>query len=330
MQTISEAHLLIVLKALQMGRLVAFLGAGVNRCGRPSGTPWKPGTYLPDGRELANKLATEFGFDASGGDDLLRVSEYVAVTAGTGPLRDSLHDIFDCDYPITPVHRFFANAPRLLEPVRNVQMHQLIVTTNYDDLLERAFAQAQQPLDVLTYLADGTSQGRFVHTTSDGVVSPPIDKPNEYARLPIDPTTSTLQRSLLVKIHGAVNRADPEQDSYVITEDHYIDYLTRTNLRTLLPSALAAKLTRCGFLFMGYGLRDWNLRAILRQIWGEQKFNYHSWAIQLNPDHLDEKFWAQRDVEIIDASLDDYTTLMEQRIAAQVAQLDPNVAAASR
>ena len=121
-----------------------------------------------------------------------------------------------------------------------------------------------------------------------------------------------------MKIHGAVDRADPEQDSYVITEDHYIEYLARTDLRGLIPSTLAAKLPRCGFLFLGYGLRDWNLRALLRQIWGEQKFDYRSCAIQLKPDPLDQKFWSQRDVEIIDARLEDYIAILEPRLAAEL------------
>ena len=39
---------------------------------------------------------------------------------------------------------------------------------------------------------------------------------------------------MILKIHGAIDRAGPEAewDSYVITEDHYIDYLTRTEIRT--------------------------------------------------------------------------------------------------
>lgn len=315
MGSVSDAHLTIVLKAMRAGRLVPFLGAGVNRCGRPPDAPWQVGEYLPDGRELANKLASDFGFDHMGVEDLLRVSEFVAISAGTGPLRDSLHEIFNQDYPCTSVHRFFARLPGVLRASGGAQPEQLIITTNYDDLMESAFRETGEPLDVLKYIAEGPSQGRFVHARADGSRTEPIEKPNEYAGLPIDPRTLVLQRSLLVKVHGAVHRSDPDQDSYVITEDHYIDYLTRANLRSLIPSSLAAMLTRCGFLFLAYGLRDWNLRAILQQIWGEQKFKYHSWAIQLSPEPLDQKFWSQRDVEIIDTSLEEYIALLERGIS---------------
>jgi hypothetical protein len=324
MPPVAGAQLSILLKNLRAGRVVPFLGAGVNRCGRPADAAWKPGVYLPDGRELAGRLADDFGFAASGRDDLLRVSEYVAVVASTGTLRDALHEIFNCDYPTTPVHRFFAGLPKILRALGSEQPCQLIVTTNYDDVMERAFRDAGEPLDTLTYIAEGQFKGRFVHTTADGHVSPPIEKPNEYTDLPIASPSLVLQRSLLVKIHGAIDRADPEQDSYVITEDHYIEYLARTDVRTLIPVTLAAKLPRCGFLFLGYGLRDWNLRALLHQIWGEQKFGYRSYAIQLAPDPMDQKFWSQRDVEIIEARLEDYIVMLEQAMAAEAAPNPPS------
>ena len=72
---------------------------------------------------------------------------------------------------------------------------------------------------------------------------------------------------MILKIHGAVDRADAEADSYVITEDHYIDYLARENVARLIPAYLMARMRTSHFLFLGYGMRDWNLRVILRSIW---------------------------------------------------------------
>jgi hypothetical protein len=89
-----------------------------------------------------------------------------------------------------------------------------------------------------------------------------------------------------------------ERDSYVVTEDHYIDYLSRSDISNLMPKALVAKLKGSHFLFLGYSLRDWNLRVILRRLWGERKLTYKSWAIQLNPQSLEERFWRNRDVDI--------------------------------
>jgi SIR2-like protein len=187
--------------------------------------------------------------------------------------------------------------------------HQLIVTTNYDDLLERAFQTAGEPFDLVSYIAEGEQRGKFLHWPHQGEARL-IEKPNEYRGLALD------QRTVILKIHGAVDRLNPEQDSYVITEDHYIDYLTRTDISNLIPATLAAKLRRSHFLFLGYSLRDWNLRVILHRIWGAQKLTYKSWAIQLDPQPLDQEFWRKRDVDILNVRLEDYVATLNERIQA--------------
>jgi hypothetical protein len=83
-----------------------------------------------------------------------------------------------------------------------------------------------------------------------------------------------------------------------------------------MPKALVAKLTRSHFLFLGYSLRDWNLRVILRRLWKERKLPYKSWAIQIHPDELEQKFWSERGVDIYPVSLEDYIAALRQRIDA--------------
>ena len=80
------------------------------------------------------------------------------------------------------------------------------------------------------------------------------------------------ERTTILKIHGVVDRQNRACDSYVITEDHYIDYLAHKDIAQQLPVQLLEKMSWSHFLFLGYSLRDWNLRVILHRIWGEQKF----------------------------------------------------------
>ena len=121
---------------------------------------------------------------------------------------------------------------------------------------------------------------------------------------------------MILKIHGAVDRIAAERDSYVITEDHYIDFLARTDISNLVPVTLVAKLKRCNFLFLGYSLRDWNLRVILHRIWGEQKLSWKSWAIQLDPDPMEEEFWRKRGVDILNVRLEEYIATLSERVQA--------------
>jgi hypothetical protein len=161
-----EAHYQVVLRALVEGRVVPLLGAGVNRCGRPDGTPWGRGRYLPDGAELAGYLANFSAYPDPNPADLVRVSQYFSVMLGAGPLYDELHQVFDADYPPTPVHEFLAELPGEFRDRGLNTPPPLIITTNYDDVLERAFRAAGEPFDLVAYVAVG-EPGRFVHHPPD-------------------------------------------------------------------------------------------------------------------------------------------------------------------
>ena len=310
MSDVLDAHYNSVIKAITDGRVVPFFGAGVNLVGRPKNGQWQHGQYLPSGGELATYLANNFGYPDNDKWDLVRVSQYIAVMEGSGPLYEELRKLFDADYPSTALHQFFAKLPSVLRSKGFPPRYQLIVTTNYDDVMERAFREANEPFDLVTFIAGGEHRGKFTHLPFNAGKSILIEKPNEYRGLALD------QRSVILKIHGAIDRLDPDGDSYVITEDDYIDYLTRTDVSSLVPITLAAKLKKSNFLFLGYGLRDWNLRVILHRIWGQQKLTYKSWAIQLNPSDIERQFWLKRDVDIFGIHLDDYVEALNVRLQA--------------
>jgi SIR2-like domain len=332
-----DRHYTIITKCITDGRLVLFLGAGANLCGRPHGTTWGRGTYLPSGRELADTLATSFAFPKRAvtlhcpecttelklycpscekevhileeAQDLLRIAQYVTNDSGLGALYGDLHKVFDANYPPTPLHGFLAALPADLEK-KGYPHGLLVVTTNYDDLMERAFQEAKQPFDVVTYVAQGPHRGRFLHRPPEGMPKL-IDKPNEFEDLSLE------QRPVILKIHGAVNRIDWREDSYVIAEDDYIDYLARTtDIANVLPAALLSKLKESNLLFLGYSLSDWNLRVILHRIWSARAFDFKSWAIQLNPQLIDQQFWSKREVDIVNVPLDDYVAELKRRIAS--------------
>jgi hypothetical protein len=309
----------MVVKAIIDGHVVPFLGAGANLCGRPRDLAWscRQGDYLPSGGELAEHLADEYYYPQDDKSDLLRVSQYVALVQGSGPLYLTLHNLFDSDYPPTSLHRFLATLPAALRQKGYPPRYLLIVTTNYDDVTERAFQAVGEPFDVVSYVAEGDHRGKFLHWPPEGEPIL-IQIPNEYTGLPLEVRGPRVivNRTVILKIHGAVDRANMERDSFVITEDHYIDYLTRTDISNLMPVKLAAKLRRSHFLFLGYGLRDWNLRVILHRIWGTQVLTYKSWAIRRSPDPIDEQFWNRRDVDILNVRLEQYVAALSERIQA--------------
>ena len=314
MPDVGDTHYKLVTRGILDGRVVPFLGAGVNLCGRPPETAWKHGEFYPSGAELAAHLAAHFDYPPEEDHDLERVADYIAIMTGSGPLYETLHEIFDADYPPTVLHKFLAQIPAIRAERGSLGRRQLIVTTNYDDAMERALEAAGEEYDLVSYCADGEFRGKFLHWPFRSEEARLIERPNEYADISLE------ERSVVLKIHGLVDRKtlDQEFDSYVITEDHYIDYLARYELANLIPVTLAAKLKKSHFLFLGYALKDHNLKVILRRLWGEQKLSYKSWAVQLDPSPLDREIARTRGVDIVDIPLDEYVAALEQRMREPV------------
>ncbi|HXD34132.1 MAG TPA: SIR2 family protein [Pyrinomonadaceae bacterium] len=318
---LSEEDYQGMIDAIHGGELIPFLGAGVNLCDRPEGERWHPnGQFLPSGEELSRALALQFGYPWPDSHDLLRVSQYVALMHTLKRLYESLRAIFDREYPPTSLHKFFAGLPAQLA-AKNLPSTFLIVTTNYDDLLETAFKKVNQPFDLVTYwIGDQNDQrGKLLHWTEHGKPRA-IDDPATYDGIKLDEKRN-LKNPVILKVHGAVDRtvskAMRPRDSYVITEDNYLEYLTRSDIASLVPATIKEKFTQSSFLFLGYSLRDWNLRVFLNRIQMQQKQNlefYKSWAIQRRPAELEQKFWDSRGVEIFDANLRDYVQDLDQRL----------------
>jgi DNA-binding SARP family transcriptional activator len=279
-----------IVKALLAGRVVPVIG-------------------LDGAGDLAEHLAKAFEVPNDRPVDLARVSQYVAMMQGSGPLYDELHSRFEAAVEPGPLHRFLARLPALLR--EHGAPHQLIVTTNYDLALERAFEEAGEELDIVAYVATGTHRGRFWHRPP-GEAPRPIDVPNTYAT-----ELSLERRTILLKLHGAVDPLpEREWESFVITEDDYIDYLGHSELTAVVPVALAARLRRSHFLFLGYEMADWNLRLILNRIWGERPVAYRSWAVQHAPSPLARAFWRRFDVAALDVDPRSYVELLERRLEA--------------
>ncbi|HEV2762863.1 MAG TPA: hypothetical protein VGV38_07710, partial [Pyrinomonadaceae bacterium] len=168
MSDIPQSHYETVAAAIAAGEVIPFFGAGVNLCGRPPGTPWQrdQSQFLPSGVELSAYLARNFNYTQADAHNLLRVSQYVSLMRGSGPLYKALRKLFNADYPPTSLHRFFAGLPGALRAKGyDPTPHQLVVTTNYDDLMERAYFAARVPFDLVSYVAEGQNRGKFWHWT---------------------------------------------------------------------------------------------------------------------------------------------------------------------
>jgi len=291
-------HFAVVCRGLLRGKLTFVLGAGASLFGRSTaeGGEWDG---APSAQELAARLAKEFRLPAelAASPELATVAQWIAVMrGGSMPLYDELHGVFDKDFPITPLHQFLAEVPALVRARGGKP--PLLVTTNYDDLIERALDERGEPYDLVVYMAEREYHGNFFHQQPGGALSL-IAEPKDYVAANPD------ERAVVLKLHGFVNRHDAGLDSYVITEDHYIEYLSRADLDDLLPKLVAGRLRNSHLLFLGYSLKDWNLRAILYQL--KQQATRSEWfAVRKDFDLAEEKTWEHQGVTMLAMALENY------------------------
>lgn len=281
-----------VMRAFGAGRLVPVLG---------------PGAGTVEGDELARLLAERFELGAVD-RGLAYISQAVAARNGVGPLHDELHLALDRDLEPSPLHAWLAGLPPLLRDRGLPQ--QLIVSTCCGTAVERAFAGADEPLDVVAYVASGRDRGKFMHLPPD---RPPVvvDEPNAYAGLALD------ERPVLLKIHGHVDRtAGREHESFAVSEDDHIDYLVAGDAAGAVPVQLAARLRRSHLLFLGYAVDDWSLRVFLRRVWGADRLAYRSWAVQPAAEHVASELWRERGAEVYDVSLATYAEELRRLTSA--------------
>ncbi|HXD33005.1 MAG TPA: SIR2 family protein [Pyrinomonadaceae bacterium] len=252
----------------------------------------------PSAAELARWLAHKTALPKDEVFDLATVAQYLKAVGGSGPLYIKLHEIFSRDYPATPLHEYLAAV------AANVPL--LVITTNYDDIIERAFQEV--PHDVVVHICDpklGDNVFLKHHRKVDGSWAdsePEKVIPNKLKKVDLAKT------SVIYKMHGAVDKRKPDRDQYVIAEDDYIDFLTRMTKNTAIPAIFTEAFQSRHFLFLGYGLRDWNLRVILNRIQDNlgSSSDFTSWAIQYKPTLLESRFWIKRDVQLFDLDLMDF------------------------
>ncbi|HSJ55532.1 MAG TPA: SIR2 family protein, partial [Anaerolineae bacterium] len=209
-----------LLQEMSAGNAVLFCGAGVSH------------ERYPTWNQLVQELASEAGLPADNADHLDVLQWYVEAR-GRAALEQHLARLFDTPARPTDLQRTLVRFP-----------WDVIFTTNYDRLLERAFHEQGREVDVVV---EDTQVGRVTERS----------------------------RATLVKMHGCVSRPH----SMIVTREDYDDYeIDHPATITYLQSLLSTRT----FLFVGFSLRDPNFRAIYRivqQVLGS--FRRYAYAIML-------------------------------------------------
>jgi hypothetical protein len=219
------------------------------------------------------------------------------VVAGRGVLYDNLRDIYQPDpyvYRPAPIHRFLARLPHPL----------LMLSTTYDTLLEDAFDEVGKKYAVVAHIlhAESTDRGKIAVQYSDRK-----DTVRKYPAQDLVIDLSTW--SVIYKLCGTFGLVDPEADeeidSIVISEE---DYLALVKLldhpQSTIPNQLARQFKKRMLLFLGYGISDWNFRAVVDVIEGKGNFRrIQPYAIDETATEFERLYWESKRVRLLQTNL---------------------------
>ena len=223
----------LLAQAVNLKRCILFLGAGVHAPPpRDSAFAYSAERRPPIGSALSQNLATSCNltarFPREDPSNLQRVALFYEIARSRHQLVNAVTDAVQTGKRPSP----------MLEALARLDF-PLVITTNYDQLLENALRAAGKEPRVAIY-------------------TPRLEPTTDYR----DPTAES---PIVFKIHGDVSR--PE--SIVITDEDYIQFVLRMSNKDPydpVPLTLKYYLTGWTTLFVGYSLLDYNLRLLFKTL----------------------------------------------------------------
>ena len=225
----------------------------------------------PIGVMLSKYLAEKSKYLAQDWWNLQRVAQHFESTKTRFRLVEEIEEAVHVGREPSPMVRMLAD----LE-------FPLVITTNYDQLYERALDQRAEEkgalagtYDVSIYSANNIGQERL--------------KTHDCSKKPDH------QRPFILKIHGDVSR--PE--SIVITDEDYIQFVLRmsdTKPYNPFGNNVLAHLMTWPTLFIGYSLMDYNLRLLFKTLrWRKDAANIPpTYSVDKKPDKLIRDVWENQ------------------------------------
>ena len=297
--------------------VIPFLGAAASFAGASGTNP------LPGGKALADLLATKSAYPGQPGDPLTKIAQYLEEVVADRPLLlRYIADIFGnhaSENYSSCLTEFLTQLPLKLLP-------ELIVTTNYDTLTERALEIRRVPyISISRIMRRSKYDTRW--TCYSSLHSPVEILPRTKLQNLLNDFRDQNPISVIIyKMHGTANSiADPNdiKDTIVLTETDYVDFLA-TDVIKAMPTRILQRLHEAHLLFLGYSLEDWNFRVLLQRLRRIQRKQDRDtkrhWACIKDPDPVETKFWDRRGVNLYAVGLEEFL----RQIVAQIALKEPS------
>jgi len=265
-------------QALQNKRVVMFLGAGASMEARGPNN-----TKAPSATALRDMLAKEFFGQKMEDYELQSVADMAISQHGQGIVFEKIRAI--------------------LEPFRPSAAHKLLprfhwrrlVTTNYDLLIEQAYAEATQCVqNVVPFVKN----------------SEPIEEMQRNVDRPV----------LLLKLHGCLSHLHDQNVPLVLSHEHYALHARH---RYRLFDRIKDLAHESTIVFCGYRLGDSHIRKIVHDL-KEEGVKRPMWYI-ITPTAIDPEvaYWASLNVQVIRGTFGQFMTALDRSVPEMWRALEP-------
>jgi len=282
---IVDAAVSQIADAVGRQRCILFLGAGVHAAPPDQSAFEYPAKHRPAiGAVLSKVLAASCDLpENEDATNLQRVALFYEIARSRHQLVDAVSNVVQAGKQPSPMLRALAELD-----------FPLVITTNYDQLFERAlFAAGKQP--------------------RVAVYTPELRATTDY----LDPTSES---PVLFKIHGDI--AQPE--TIVITDEDYIQFVLRMSNKEPydpVPLTLKYHLAVWNTLFVGYSLLDYNLRLLFKTLrWRiDSAHAPDMYSVDWKPDPLIFDVWhnQRRYVKFIAQDVWTFVPTLYERVLGQ-------------
>jgi hypothetical protein len=233
-----------------------------------------------------------------------RVTQYFADRYGRGALDAKVQQMLGEPKPApSALHWFLATLPSRLREKGYHPRPPLILTTNFDDWMERALLGTGERYHMFTFRVEHPHAGYFVYRSADGDVRV-IDRPAQFHEIGDD-------CAIVVKYHGGLHHNIPLPVTYAFTRDDFMQ--TTRRLPMALPEAVLDRLGDSSLLFLGHGLANDSVEALAREL-HRRNPRVRSWAIQRPVQPGWPLYWSQIGVDIVDMRLSRFVQEMHKQL----------------
>lgn len=249
------------------GKILLFLGSGASK-----GAIHSRGSSPPDGQQLADMIARKFLGEDYVGKPLDHVSALAISETDLLTVQDFVAGVFSDFYP--------ADFHKLIPTFE----WSAIATTNYDLIVERAYACAATARQKLE----------------------PFVKNSQHVEDRLRDSSSLMY----LKLHGCVTKIGDPDVPLILTPEQYI---THRRGRSRLFEKLFGLAHEQSIVFVGYSLSDIDLRMILYELALLGDAMPRSYVVAPKITSADERYWANRKITCLKGTFEEFLVTLNTK-----------------